>query len=483
MLESKSHNSMRSLPAIAECAAVHRHVFALTNRARIAALAAVMALTTASRGVAATYVVDQNNSVASDSNNGTAAAPLKTIDAALNRVQPGDRVWVRGSTDPNSERAIYDRTLKAGLPIKTPGQFGAPIRISAAKGHTVILQGSGSRNGIELDNASYYVISGFTFRNYQKAAEGYGPKTNIAIQDCEFSQMEENGLRLKYLTNFVMRNCYVHHCYECGISLRESSNAFFYHCTSSYNDDGKGVDGDGDGFHTLNCKDVTFVNCIARGNSEDGFDLTADAKMINCISSDHPACNVKLWRRIEENYTPHRFELTNCLIYGAGECGIKASRGAEAHITNCIIHNSGETGIKFNDPNYGLTAGTISGIVQSDITNCIISLSGYSGVEVAGAYMNVVAGRNNQYYRNALASVGFSSTVNDIYADPLFVDPDSGNFQLQPGSPALNTGDSFNLPADDLDLDHDGDTTEPVSVDVNGNPRILSGEVDRGASE
>jgi hypothetical protein len=353
----------------------------------------------------------------------------------------------------------------------------------AAMGHTVILQGNGARNGIELDNASYYVINGFTFRNYQKAAEGYGPKTNIAIQNCEFTQTQEAGLRLRNITNLVMRNCYVHHCYESGISLRESSNAFFDRCTSAYNSDGRGVDGDGDGFHALSSKDVIFVNCIAIGNSEDGFDLTADAKMVNCISCDHAACNVKLWRRIEENYTPHRYDIINCIIYRGGECGIKASQGAEAHITNCVIDGNGETGIKFNDPNHGLADGTITGVVQSNVTNCILSLNGYSAVAAMGTYMNVVTGRNNLYFGNVYESVGFSSTSNDLFADPLYVDPSAGNFRLQAGSPAVNTGDSLDLPLDELDLDHDGDVTEPVSTDFDGNPRILSGEVDRGTGE
>jgi len=429
----------------------------------------------------AIYYVDKNSSAANDSGPGTTTAPLKSIDAGMNRVQAGDTLWVRGSTDPNSSKAIYDRTLKAGLPIVRPGRFGAPIKVSVAPGHTVILRGSGSRNGIELDKASYYIIDGFKFRNYQKATEGWATKSNIVIQNCEFTQTYEAGLLLRNITNMTVSNCYVHHCYEAGISLRASSNVVFDHCVSSFNNDYRGVDGDGDGFHVLASKNVSFINCTAQANSEDGFDVTADAKLVNCLSYNHPACNVKLWRRVEENYTPHRYDLMNCVIYGAGEAGIKASRGAEVHINNCVVHGNKEEGIKFHDPNYGLAKGTISGLIRSEVNNCIVSRNGYQGVMVNGTYMNNVTCRNNNYYLNHNQSAGYSSNINAIYTDPKYVS--STNFRLQTGSPSINSGDALCLPPDMADINRNGNKTERLPLDLDSHARILSGRVDRGAYE
>ncbi len=75
-------------------------------------------------------------------------------------------------------------------------------------------------------------------------------------------------------------------------------------------------------------------------------------------------------------------------------------------------------------------------------------------------------------------------------ADPLFVRPpvasipaDYGDLRLLAGSPALDAGLAALLPPDVWDLDGDGDTAEPLPVDLGGGPRVLGGGVDLGAYE
>ena len=67
--------------------------------------------------------------------------------------------------------------------------------------------------------------------------------------------------------------------------------------------------------------------------------------------------------------------------------------------------------------------------------------------------------------------------------DPMFVDPASGDYRLLPGSLAIDTGDASLLPADSFDLDGDGDFTEPLPLDLAGNPRINGLALDIGAYE
>jgi hypothetical protein len=84
-----------------------------------------------------------------------------------------------------------------------------------------------------------------------------------------------------------------------------------------------------------------------------------------------------------------------------------------------------------------------------------------------------------------------------INADPLFVhlpspgadgawytvDDDLGDLRLQLGSPAIDAGSNALLPADVLDLDHDGDTSEALPYDMGGLPRLTGSAVDLGAYE
>jgi serine protease len=79
------------------------------------------------------------------------------------------------------------------------------------------------------------------------------------------------------------------------------------------------------------------------------------------------------------------------------------------------------------------------------------------------------------------ASVSFSDVLGgwdgpgegNIDADPMFVDPGAGDFRLASGSPCIDAADNAALPADDFDLDGDGDTDELIPFDLDGHPRLV----------
>ncbi|HLT48284.1 MAG TPA: T9SS type A sorting domain-containing protein, partial [Rubricoccaceae bacterium] len=92
---------------------------------------------------------------------------------------------------------------------------------------------------------------------------------------------------------------------------------------------------------------------------------------------------------------------------------------------------------------------------------------------------------------------GVSVCEGVLDADPLFTrapdpgpdgawgtpDDDYGDLRLLAESPALDHGLAALLPPDRLDLDQDGDTAEPLPLDLDGGPRVQGNEVDLGPYE
>ncbi|MBK8635786.1 MAG: hypothetical protein IPN72_20380 [Saprospiraceae bacterium] len=92
------------------------------------------------------------------------------------------------------------------------------------------------------------------------------------------------------------------------------------------------------------------------------------------------------------------------------------------------------------------------------IGNCIINDNTNSGIST----MNFSINAYQSIIQNGSA---LGPTILDV--DPMFVDPASGNFNLQMGSPAINTGSPLNAPA----------------TDILGNPRPQGGFYDMGIYE
>ena len=408
------------------------------------------------------YYVDQNHANANDSNSGTSEdQPWLTLDKAFNTVAPGNFVYIKGSLDPSSADAIYDRSDKNGFDIKTPGQPGNMITFRNFPGHTVILEGDFSDDGIALNNASYHHFYGFIIRKFEQAAEGFSPKTDIIIEQTEFSHTTQTGLRLRETTNLTMRDVYIHHCYESGISVRNGSNILFERVESSFNDDGKGSDGDADGFHTIGGDNIVFRDSIARNNSEDGFDLNANATLYNVIAENHLAANIKIWRRDADNYAEKTVTIINSVSRNAGEAGIKISEGARLRLYNSVVYGSGEEAVAFRVPD-----GHSQPVLTSEIVNSIIMNNGTYGVDLRSG--NDVTEHNNIYFNNGRNHTNnFSMDDSSMITNPLFFGPGAGDFRILNASPAIDSG--FTL--------------TDITTDFNGDSRPIGDAYDIGIDE
>jgi len=216
---------------------------------------------------------------------------------------------------------------------------------------------------------------------------------------------------------------------------------------SSYNDDGLGQSGDADGIATNACDNFVCIDCVANNNSEDGYDMNANGKLINCVAMNNTSSALKQGRRYVDGMAPKSITVTNCIFSGNGLFGIAMFEASELHLYNSVIYDNSDIAIFFNDP---VEEGYDP--VYSDIENNIIAENGYpvgySTIHVFTPNINIVDADHNIYYHNASGRIGLNSDTNFIESDPLFVDAEAGDFHLLSDSPAINAGVDVGLTQD-----------------------------------
>ncbi len=117
-----------------------------------------------------------------DANNGSLAAPWRTIQKAANVVNPGDTVYVRagvyGPYNNGNDVAVFTRSGTASAPItfkNYPGE--APVI-------ETMVNGARKERGFYINQAAHLIISGFEIRGAKRAG--------IRITGGDFVTIEDN---------------------------------------------------------------------------------------------------------------------------------------------------------------------------------------------------------------------------------------------------------------------------------------------------
>lgn len=146
---------------------------------------------------------------ASGGNNNNAgtdpAQPLRTIQAAVNKLQPGDSVTVRGGVYP--ER-IY---------VQKPGTTDAPIRLAAQAGEEAIIDGAGLSLAedtalVVVQQSQDVTLSGLTIRNAGGRGLLIGQSSRITISGCAIEACYAGGLQATQCETLLIEKCAIHGC-------------------------------------------------------------------------------------------------------------------------------------------------------------------------------------------------------------------------------------------------------------------------------
>ena len=189
--------------------------------------------------------------------------------------------------------------------------------------------------------------------------------------------------------------------------------------------------------------------------------------------------------------------IINCMFVrnGAGSlgnCGAGAieNYSSSPHIINCTFVDNWSEG--------DIDCGTIRNLENSSqtITNSILWY--YDDYAYEPHIVNDASSTSTVTFSN-IDQDGYEGQNGNIRQDPMFYvtgwddngtpdDPSDdvwvgGDYHLQQDSPCIDVGDNSALPPDTTDLDNDGDTTEPIPLDLDSEPRIINSVVDMGAYE
>jgi hypothetical protein len=221
-------------------------------------------------------------------------------------------------------------------------------------------------------------------------------------------------------------------------------------------------DGWGGGMVNYQDCDPVITGCTFSDNfARDGGGLQSSNNSHPIIVNSAFTANEAVWGGGVEVFDNSSTLLINCLISentaSGGGGGVITANNCVVDVVNCTVLYNTTTGIGggiwVSDAYGGHSENTVSNsIVRGNVPEQILA---EAGATATVSYSNIEGG-----YPGA----------GNIDTDPLFADADG---RLGPGSPCIDAADNSAVPPDSDDLDDDGDVSEPVPYDLDGNPRFV----------
>lgn len=131
--------------------------------------------------------------------------PLRTIQAAINKLQAGDTIAVRAGT--YTER----------LHIQKPGTIDAPILITAHEGEQAIIDGTNLTIPAEtalvaIQQSQYVTFNGLIVRNAGGRGLIIDRSSHITVRGCMVEICQAGGIQAAQTDSLLIEKCIVHDC-------------------------------------------------------------------------------------------------------------------------------------------------------------------------------------------------------------------------------------------------------------------------------
>jgi hypothetical protein len=386
-----------------------------------------------------------------DANAGSFTAPWATVRHAKNSAQAGDIIYLMNGVNETGLDASG-----ATLAIAKSGSSGLPIAVIAYPGATATIgSATGQQYGIRTTaTSSYWVLAGINVRGaFSALTVANSSNWRVIGTDISCPNGSGTGACVAFSAGQNI-SLYRNRIHDNGSTT--SSSIKLYQAIQ-FDSGANGIDfGWNEIANTRSCRALQFYsdttplfNLTVRNN------LIHDSRCdgINFATIDPAQGAVKAY---------------NNVIYRAGTG--PAPGGVEGNYACINVGGSGSAAVQITGNTMydcGRRANADSGAVSASVPviltdNIVDAIAGESYTAPNSSLANF-SGKNNLFFGDG-ATPSFSTTSRN--ADPKFVDVTSNNFQLQPGSPAVDAG-----------------ANDGISRDIMQTPRPQGAAYDIGAYE
>lgn len=366
-----------------------------------------------------------------DAATGSARQPWRSLQTAIDRLEPGQVL------------VVEDGTWPGPLTLTARGSAADPITIRARNTGSVIIDGQGARDAITDADAglAHVRLQGLRVANADRGFHLTGDVVGLTVEDCAIDHCDHAFL-CDAGSDLTLERVLVTDCPDgIGLGVKGRSGIAgvrLIDCSVVYDSDEE-ADRNTDGFRVEGlCTDVHISGCEGAGFDDSGFDIKPDGALVErCIAHHNWDNGFKLWG--------DGARLVNCIARDNDDTGVTFAGAAEMY--HCTVAFNRRSSFRPGGDDI-----TRIRVRNSILVGLIRVYTTRSGAGVFGGDHNLfyiepgeflwksMDDEERRYLQEEVAGGVIDLGANTIVAPPRFVDADGRDLRPAPDSPAVNAG-------------------------------------------